>query len=124
MVSYNAEISFDTQNEILKPGMSASAAVIIDVKQDVIIVPSSAVKNEGNVNYVEILNNGSKPEQKIVQLGISNGIETEIINGINFGDKVVTQKINPENLTSAQNSGSSGLRIPGVSGGSGVRNFR
>jgi RND family efflux transporter MFP subunit len=125
VVTYNVTISFDTLDERIKPQMSVSSSIITDVRQDVLIVPSSAVKNEGNSNYVELLNNGKTPEQKVVQIGGSNGADTEIVSGINVGDKVVTQTINSNLSNSSQNSNSgAGLRIPGVTGGSGgLRTF-
>lgn len=116
VVSYNAEISFDEQNELLKPGMSVSAAIIIDVAQNVIKVPNSAVKNKGGQNYVEILN-GKSPTQISIEIGVTNNIETEIVSGIKIGDKVVTQVINPNAKTTTSGSG---LRLPGMSG-SGLR---
>lgn len=126
VVTYNVTIGFDTLDERIKPQMSVSASIIIDVKQDVLIVPSSSVKSDGDSNYVEILNSGKTPEQRTVQIGVSNGTDTEILSGINTGDKVVTQTINPNVSTSSQNAnGSSGLRIPGLTGGSGgARNFK
>lgn len=126
VVTYNVTIGFDTLDERIKPQMSVSASIIIDVKQDVLIVPSSAVKSDGDSNYVEILNSGKTPEQRTVQIGVSNGTDTEILSGISAGDKVVTQTINPNVSTSSQNVNSnSGLRIPGLTGGSGgARNFK
>ncbi len=122
VVTYNVTISFDTLDKRIKPQMSVSASIITDVKQDVLIVPSSAIKSEGNLNYVEVLNEGKMPEQKIVQIGGSNETDTEILSGISIGDKVVTQTINPNISTSSQNSSnSSRLRIPGVTGG--IRTF-
>lgn len=120
VVTYNVTVSFDTLDERIKPQMSVSASIITDVKQDVLIVPGSAVKSEGNSDYVEVLNSGKAPEQKLVQIGGSNGTDTEIVSGISIGDKVVTQTINPNISTSSQSSSSgSSLRIPGVTGGGG-----
>lgn len=116
VVSYDAEIVFDMQNEQLKPGMNVSASIITDVKQNVLIVPSSAVKNDGDVSYVEVLNDGKIPQQKNVEVGLNNGTDTEILSGISSGDKVVTQKIDPNAVTSS--SSGSGFRMPGLGGGS------
>ncbi|MFA5872159.1 MAG: efflux RND transporter periplasmic adaptor subunit [Parcubacteria group bacterium] len=127
VVTYNVTIGFDTLDPRIKPEMSVSASIITDVKQDVLIVPSSAVKSQGNTNYVEVLNSGQIPEQKTVQVGITNGTDAEILSGISAGDKVVTQTINSSTTsTSASSSssanrsggGSSAIRLPGI-GGSG-----
>lgn len=129
VVNYNATIGFDTLDKRLKPGMSVSASIITGVKQDVIIVPNSAVKTQGTGNYVEILNNGTTPQQVTVQVGAVNNTDTEIVSGLNVGDKVVTRTINPSAATTTtgatgpggggQGGGGGGLRIPGVGGGGG-----
>jgi RND family efflux transporter MFP subunit len=121
VVTYNVTIGFDSLDNRIKPEMSVSASIITDVKQNVLIVPASAVKNDGSGDYVEVLSE-SVSEKKNVQAGISNSTETEIISGINIGDKVVTQTINSGTTSSTSTSntnrtGGSGLRIPGLGGG-------
>ena len=45
VVTYGVKIAFDTQDERVKSGMSVSAAIITDVKQNVLLVPNAAVKS-------------------------------------------------------------------------------
>jgi len=115
VVTYNVTIALDNLDERIKPQMSVSASIITDVKTDVLVVPSSSVKTEANSSYVEVLNNGNTPEKKTVQIGSSNATDTEIISGINAGDKVVIQTINP-NLTTSSSGSSNSLRMPGIGG--------
>ena len=115
VVTYNVKISFDTQDVRVKPGMSVSTAIITDVKQDVVMVPNSAVKN----NTVQIMVNG-KPETKNVEVGIANDTMTEIISGVAENDNAVTQTITGTTTTTPTTSGAGGgIRIPGVGGGFG-----
>ena len=120
VVTYNVTINFDSLDNRIKPEMSVSASIITAVLQNVLIVPSSAVKNDGSGDYVEVLF-GNTPERKSVQAGASNSTDTEIISGISAGDKVVTQTINSSATTSAGTSSTNrtggGLRIPGLGGG-------
>jgi RND family efflux transporter MFP subunit len=124
VVTYNATISFDSLDPRIKPGMSVSASIITGVKQDVIIVPNSAVKTQNGANYVDVLNSGTTPQQVTVQIGAVNNTSTEIVSGLNEGDKVVTRTINPgaaatTSGTSTQGGGGGAVRIPGVGGGGG-----
>jgi membrane fusion protein, macrolide-specific efflux system len=123
VVTYNVTVGFDFLDERVKPEMSVSASIITDVKQDVLMVPSSAVKSQGRNVYVEVLN-GATPEQKSVTVGASNSTNTEIVSGLSEGEKVVTQTINSgtssssaTNGASSANRSSGGLRIPGLGGG-------
>lgn len=121
VVNFNVEVLLDSQNSQVRPGMSVNADIITAVNQDVLMVPSSAVKSNANGgNYVQVLVNG-QPQQKNVQVGISNDTDTEISGDINKGDQVVTQTINSGSLSSPA-SASSSLRptggiIPGLGGG-------
>ncbi|MDP1629176.1 MAG: efflux RND transporter periplasmic adaptor subunit, partial [bacterium] len=114
VVNYNVKISFDTQDERVKPGMSVSAAVITDIKQNVLLVSNSAIKSSGSGQYVEVLVNNA-PQSRSVETGLSNDTMSEIISGLEEGEKVVTQTItgNTSTQTGTQNSG---LRIPGMGG--------
>jgi HlyD family secretion protein len=106
VVTYAVKISFDAQDDRVKPGMSVNAAIITNVKTDVLTVPNSAVKSQGNISYVEMFtlplvqttgsqNQGipsaTAPRQQQVQIGISNDTSTEIVSGLNEGDQVVTR---------------------------------
>lgn len=130
VVTYNVKIIFDTQDERVKPGMSVSAAIITDIKQDVLLVSNSAIKStpleaglltgsNGNGQYVEVLTDGT-PQSQSVEIGLSNDTMTEITSGLKEGDKVVTQTIT-SNASQTQSQSSSGLRIPGIGGGGGMR---
>ena len=114
VVNYGVLISFDVQDERIKPGMSLSASIITNSKINVVIVPNSAVKSQGQGNYVEVLaNSGAAPTRQPVEIGLNNDTMTEIISGISEGQQVVTQTIN--------GGGSSGS---GQSGGNSIIPFR
>ena len=102
VVTYNVKISFDTQDERVKSGMSVSTEIITQTKSGVITVPNSAVKTQGNTHYVEVfaakLANATKarevtsttaPGRKTVEVGLSNDTLTEITSGLNVGDQIV-----------------------------------
>lgn len=131
VVTYNVQIALDTDDSQVRLGMSVSASIVTDVKQDILIVPNSAVKLSGNSNYVQVLDvsaNSSSggqgvvsaisPRQVQVQIGSSNDSITEIISGLKEGDSVVTQTITGAAQTQAMQQ-SSALRIPGLTGGGG-----
>ncbi len=96
VVSYDVKILFDMQDERIKAGMSVSASIVIESKQNVLLIPSVALKNRGSMNYVNILIN-DKIETKQVVVGSTNDIMVEIIKGLENGDMVITQTISKEN---------------------------
>jgi len=135
VVTYNVIIAFDTQDEMVKPGMSVSATIITDVKQDVLLVSNSAVKSTNGNYYVQILDGvidqatatttgvASKvlPRSQAVQTGVVNDTSTEITDGLKEGDLIVTRTITGASSSTStqtqQSQGGSLFRVPGVGGG-------
>jgi multidrug efflux pump subunit AcrA (membrane-fusion protein) len=107
-VTYNVKIAFDTDDSQIKSGMSVNASIIIDVKQDVLIAPNSAVKIQGTDHYVETIDNtspaptglvgvisSSQPNRKNVVIGIADDSYTEIVSGLNEGDQIISKTSSP-----------------------------
>lgn len=101
VVSYNVKIIFDIQDERFKSGMTVTTNIILSSKTDVLMVKTSAIKTQGNINYVEVLIDGV-PQQKTITIGDSNDTMTEVLSGIDEGDEVVTQKITASSVTASQ----------------------
>lgn len=138
VVSYIVKIGFDTQDERVRPGMTISAHIIIDAKTQILSVPNSAVKSQGQTHFVEVVDpanivSASKRTARAgvlllqpirrqeVEIGSSNDEATEIVSGLSEGDTVVTAIVNA-NKSASQNSQqqNSAFRLPGVGTG-GVR---
>ncbi|MBU4512840.1 efflux RND transporter periplasmic adaptor subunit [Patescibacteria group bacterium] len=92
VVSYGVKIAFDVDDERIKPGMTVSTSIIIDSKQNILLIPLSAVKAMGNSSYVEVLVNG-QPQSKTIVTGLSNDIMIEIVSGLEQGEEVISQTI-------------------------------
>jgi HlyD family secretion protein len=127
VVNYNVKIAFDTQDDRIKPGMSVGASVITEVAQDVLFVSNSAVKTQGANHYVEVFESAGPmeenaqgvvsavpPVQRIVEIGLSNNTETQIVSGLKEGEQVVTRTIDPTAATQQTSGlfGGGGVRIP------------
>lgn len=129
VVNYTVQISFDTQDSRVRPSMSAAAAIITDTKTDVLAVPLSAIKSNGNTSYVEMVEdanidtkNGanitlkSSPKQQTVVVGASDNSYTEIVSGVSEGQTIVSRTISQ---AAASTAGNSSIRLPGIGGGGG-----
>jgi HlyD family secretion protein len=91
---FDVEIELEKTGAIvLRAGYSANADVIIREKKDVLIVPERVVTFEdgGKKAFVEIPSAGAKEEPKKteVKLGISDGMNAEVLSGLSKGSKVV-----------------------------------
>ena len=133
IVAYNVKISFDTQDERIKPGMSASVNIIIDVKTDVLMVPNAGVKYQDDSYYVQMptdqtaksLSTASvgiilseTPKNQPIEIGSANDDYTQIISGLQEGDIIITGKIASGTTSSAPTTSNrvqtdGGFRMPG-----------
>ncbi|MCG2689764.1 HlyD family efflux transporter periplasmic adaptor subunit [Candidatus Parcubacteria bacterium] len=94
VVSYEVKVALLNQDEKIKEGMSALVSIITDFKQNVLLVPNSALKTQGGIQYVEMPGTGgSGPTTKQVETGISNETKTEIISGLSDSDIIISQTI-------------------------------
>jgi len=87
---YNAVIEFDRRDVQVRLGMGANLKILTVEKKGVLLVPNRALKNVGTRKAVRIVAPGVSREV-IVQVGVTDGNETEIISGVNEGDQVALE---------------------------------
>jgi HlyD family secretion protein len=94
---FDVEIELDANPKLtLRAGYSANADLIIREKKDILTIPERLVlwEDGGKKSFVEIPDEkakGSKVEPKKIEvkLGISDGMNVEVVSGLAKGDKVV-----------------------------------
>ncbi len=91
---FDVEIELDPGQKItLRAGYSANADVIIREKKDVLVLPERLVSFEdgGKKTFVEVPSGDPKkePSKKEIKTGISDGLNVEIVSGLEKGTKVV-----------------------------------
>jgi HlyD family secretion protein len=90
VTEYNVKIGFDVpEGSGIRVGMSAAADIIIDERSDVLLVPNRAIKQDSQGNPVVWVMVGEQTEPRSVVIGISDGLQTEIVQGLNEGETVV-----------------------------------
>jgi Cu(I)/Ag(I) efflux system membrane fusion protein len=82
-------LQFDNPDENLKPNMYANVKLYSGIKQDVLSVPREAVINSGRMTRVLIAKGDGKFVPREVTTGIESGDYTEILSGLDEGDRVV-----------------------------------
>ncbi len=90
---YDVPISLQGAEELpLLVGMTANAEIEIGEVKNALLVPTMALQNYGGFYQVLVANSSdpeAEPEAVPVEIGLSNGIYTEIVRGLNLGDQVV-----------------------------------
>jgi HlyD family secretion protein len=121
VVSYNATLSLDQRDSRVKPGMSASAAVVTGQASGVNL-PNSAITTTGSVGHVDVLQNGKAVPTSVV-VGLVGDSRTQIVSGLKAGDEVQVTTTLPAlgSSSSSLSSGSTGTLggAGGLAGGGG-----
>lgn len=114
VTTYPVIIQFDVHADEVHPNMAASANIITETKDDVLLIPSNAARTQGAQTLVTILQNG-EPQQIPVTLGLYSDSQAEVISGLSEGDEIVTETLSSGNQQSTASS--AGSRSPFASGG-------
>jgi len=94
VTTFEVRVSIQNPTGELKANMSANAEIILQEKHNVLIIPEAAVLyDKDRKPSVEIPDAGSKTGRKklAVKLGISNGVKTELLEGLKEGQQVILQ---------------------------------
>jgi HlyD family secretion protein len=54
VVSYGVKILINTQDSRINPGMSVNTTIVTNQENNVLLVPNSAIKTQGSLNYVQV----------------------------------------------------------------------
>lgn len=87
-VTYDALIELDKQDERIKPGMTAKVSILTNQKNDVLVIPNSALRKEENKTVVNVIKDGSI-SAKQVRLGLHGDTSSEVLEGLTEGDTIV-----------------------------------
>ncbi|MDD3303188.1 MAG: HlyD family efflux transporter periplasmic adaptor subunit [Candidatus Gracilibacteria bacterium] len=85
LVSYKTQILFNTDNKIIKDGMSVTLQFVTKEMNNVIIIPVEAVRSINKKPNILL----ETKEYKQVTTGFTDGKMVEIISGLNNGDKIL-----------------------------------
>jgi HlyD family secretion protein len=94
VTTFEVKVSIRNPSGELKANMSANAEIIMEEKHNVLMVPEAAVVyDKDRKTFLEVPDpKAEKGRRKIsAQLGISNGVKTELMEGLKEGDQVILQ---------------------------------
>lgn len=88
--AYPLTVVLENKELVIKDGMYAEVEIITDVRSEALVVPAQAIIQRNGMTKVFIVME-DKAYEKEVEIGLSNGKETEIIRGIEPGEEVITR---------------------------------
>lgn len=127
VTNYNVVVVPLKTPDFMRSGMTANVTFEIRKKENIIAIPTEAIKSREGQNFVTVPNPSQNPKDppitKPIQIGLSDGKITEVVEGLSEGDSVLislatldaqTGGANPfmPTRTKSSRSGSSGASGP------------
>ncbi len=78
---------------VLRAGYSANASVIIEKREDILLLPERVVTFTGDTARVTVLLAGGQTEERVIQTGLSDAINVEVVAGLEEGAAVREKEI-------------------------------
>ena len=92
VTTFEVEVSIDNPGSALKANMTANAEIVLEEHPNVLIVPEAAIVYDSRKNpFLEVPDAGADNGRRrvAVKLGVGSGTRTEIVSGVQAGDRVL-----------------------------------
>ncbi len=90
VVTFEVKIEVtDDDKQLLRPQMTADVQIIAATRHDVVLAPMLALFDKDDNNFITIVKDNDKTEDRQVQLGIDDGENAEILSGLAAGEKIL-----------------------------------
>ena len=103
-VSYTVVVVVEGDTNGLYGGMTSDIIFVLEEKEDVLYVSRKAIVEQDGKTYVYVKGSNGEMSLKEVQIGLTNGVNTEILEGLQEGDTIyLASKVSSEtNVTGTQ----------------------
>jgi HlyD family secretion protein len=93
VVEFPVKISLEPTEIELKGGLTATADIIVEEYKDVLMIPNRSIKGSPGDYWVEVVIDEKKltTEKRPVVLGAQNDQFSEVISGLNEGEKIIVE---------------------------------
>ena len=95
VTTYEVDVLPEKTPSFMRSGMTANVSFVTESRRGVLLVPSEAVKLRDGNSYVLLApaKPGGKPEEKRIKTGMSDGRNTEVLEGMSEGRKLLAQRL-------------------------------
>lgn len=90
-VQFKIEGDVEVQEDVfIRAGYSANASLVLEKKDDILVIPEALLQFDKKTDkpYVEVSTGEQEFERKDIEIGISDGVNVEIVSGLTESDNV------------------------------------
>ncbi len=104
------------ENFQLREGLTVTVSILVDEREDALLVPNGAITTQGGQSYVEVMSPDGTAEKRLITTGISNWQYTEVTEGVGEGEQIVVSQGTASATSTTQQGPQGGIMIPGMGG--------
>jgi HlyD family secretion protein len=101
IVTYPVEVALSNTDSRVRPGMTSEAEVVVDSRDDVLVVPNEFVRLERRLNraFVNLVQPDGSLREIEIELGLQGTDTSEVLSGLQAGD-VIAANTSGQSLSS------------------------
>lgn len=107
-VYYYARATIPNESGKLAIGMTTQNTIEIASADNVLTVPTVAIKSRENKKFVRVLGDNNQPIEKEIQTGLRDSMNTEVQSGLAEGDKLIMSEMGADEKSKAMRKGMGG----------------
>lgn len=92
-VYYYANVVVENPDNNLRIGMTTQNTITIADVKNTLLIPTMTLKKQNNKVFVNVLTTADQVEQREVQIGLNDDMNTQILSGLTEGEKVVSSQV-------------------------------
>ena len=91
--TFTIRVALDKPDDSIRSGMFARTTISVALRPQTLFVPKEAVISLNGKDRIFVVNSNNQIEERIVQLGLRNDTNIEILNGLNDGEQVAISNL-------------------------------
>ncbi|GMA97867.1 efflux RND transporter periplasmic adaptor subunit [Pelosinus sp. IPA-1] len=91
--TFTIRVALDQPDNSIRSGMFARTTINVALRPQTLFVPKEAVISLNGKDRIFVVNSNNQIEERIVQLGLRNDTNIEILNGLNDGEQVAISNL-------------------------------
>ena len=103
-IYYYARALVPNEQGKLAIGMTTQNTIEINSADNVLIIPSTAIKKQGGKSVVRVQGADGQAKDQEITVGLKDSMHTEVKSGLKAGDKVVLSEMSAAEKAKSQNS--------------------
>ena len=97
VTTYQVDVLPDSTPSFMRSGMTANVTFVVANKKDVVLAPSEALHTKDEQIYVLTKPvKGKDPREAVIQLGLTDGKQAEVLSGVVAGEVLLIPQIKTE----------------------------